>query len=32
MKAIKSNLLGLSLIVFDLGLILHNAFVLIKVH
>jgi hypothetical protein len=32
METIKQNFLGLSLIVFDLGLILHNVFVLIQIH
>ena len=32
METIKQNFLGLSLIVFDLGLALHNAFMLIQIH
>ena len=32
METIKQDFLELSLIVFDLGLILHNVFVLIQIH
>ncbi len=32
METIKQNYVGLSLIVFDVVLVLHNAFVLIQIH